>query len=309
MAPVELLIAGGGSRGATFAGWAARHPERARVVAVAEPREDRREALADAHGVHPDLCFADWREALGNGRGRRRGGRRHARPRAHRARDRARRAGLRAADREAARDHARPSAWRSPRRSSAPAWSRRSRTCCATRPYTQLVRRLLDEGAVGEVVSVEHLEPVGFWHQAHSYVRGNWRREDEAGPMLLAKCCHDLDWLSHIVGRALRAVSSFGSLGRLRPEHRPEGAGRPLPGLRDRAGPAPTPPAGSTSRRPSRARRAGRSTSSPGRRRPSNVEARAARRARTAAACGRATTTSSTTRSSRSPTRAAPRRA
>ena len=35
MAPVELLIAGGGSRGATFAGWAARHPERARVVAVA----------------------------------------------------------------------------------------------------------------------------------------------------------------------------------------------------------------------------------------------------------------------------------
>ena len=51
MAPVELLIAGGGSRGATFAGWAARHPERARVVAVAEPRADRREALADAHGV------------------------------------------------------------------------------------------------------------------------------------------------------------------------------------------------------------------------------------------------------------------
>ena len=62
MAPVELLIAGGGSRGATFAGWAARHPERARVVAVAEPREDRREALADAHGVPPDLRFADWRE-------------------------------------------------------------------------------------------------------------------------------------------------------------------------------------------------------------------------------------------------------
>ena len=92
-------------------------------------------------------------------------------------------------------------------------------------PYTRLVRRLLDEGAVGEVVSVEHLEPVGFFHHAHSYVRGNWRREDEAGPMLLAKCCHDLDWLSHIVGRALRvAVSSFGSLGRLRPEHRPEGA-------------------------------------------------------------------------------------
>jgi predicted dehydrogenase len=55
-------------------------------------------------------------------------------------------------------------------------------------------------------------------------VRGNWRREDEAGPMLLAKCCHDLDWLSHMVGARCEAVSSFGSLGRLRPEHRPQGA-------------------------------------------------------------------------------------
>jgi predicted dehydrogenase len=42
--------------------------------------------------------------------------------------------------------------------------------------------------------------------------------------MLLAKCCHDLDWLSHVVGARCERVSSFGSLGRLRPEHRPEGA-------------------------------------------------------------------------------------
>jgi len=92
-------------------------------------------------------------------------------------------------------------------------------------PYTRLLRRLLSEDAIGEIVSIDHLEPVGFWHQAHSFVRGNWRREDETGPMLLAKCCHDIDWLSYIVGRAPEAVSSFGRLSQFRPEQRPDGAG------------------------------------------------------------------------------------
>jgi predicted dehydrogenase len=92
-------------------------------------------------------------------------------------------------------------------------------------PYTRLLMRLLEEGAAGEIVSIDHLEPVGFWHQAHSYVRGNWRREDETGPMLLAKSCHDLDWLSYVVGRPCTAVSSFGSLTEFRRERHPAGAG------------------------------------------------------------------------------------
>ena len=223
MAPVELLIAGGGSRGATFAGWAARHPERARVVAVAEPREDRREALADAHGVEPALRFADWREAIAGGK----------------VADAAIVATLDQEHTEPAIALAgqgydllieKPLATTEAECVAIAEATERAGVVAAVAhvlrytPYTRLVRRLLDEGAVGEVVSVEHLEPVGFFHHAHSYVRGNWRREDEAGPMLLAKCCHDLDWLSHIVGARCEAVSSFGSLGRLRPEHRPEGA-------------------------------------------------------------------------------------
>jgi predicted dehydrogenase len=225
MAPVELLIAGGGSRGATFAGWAARHPERARVVAVAEPRADRREALADAHGVPPARRFEDWREAVAGGA---------------RVADAAIVATL---DREhtepaialAEQGYAllieKPLATTEAECLAIAEATERTGVVAAVAhvlrytAYTRLVRRLLDEGAVGEVVSVDHLEPVGFWHHAHSYVRGNWRREDEAGPMLLAKCCHDLDWLSHIVGARCERVSSFGSLGRLRPEHRPEGAG------------------------------------------------------------------------------------
>ena len=133
-------------------------------------------------------------------------------------------------------------------------------------PYTRLVRRLLDEGALGEVVSVQHLEPVGFWHHAHSYVRGNWRREDEAGPMLLAKCCHDLDWLSHVIGRrAVAGVVVRQPVATSRPSTGPRAP--PTAAWTARSSPAArTRRRGSTSSRPSAARPAGRSTSSPGRR-------------------------------------------
>jgi predicted dehydrogenase len=43
--------------------------------------------------------------------------------------------------------------------------------------------------------------------------------------MLLAKCCHDLDWLSYVIGRPCRSVASFGGLGELRPGRAPAGAG------------------------------------------------------------------------------------
>ncbi|NUW36758.1 Gfo/Idh/MocA family oxidoreductase [Nonomuraea sp. SMC257] len=91
-------------------------------------------------------------------------------------------------------------------------------------PYTRALKAMLDAGRIGEIVSVQHLEPVGWWHQAHSYVRGNWRRADESSFMLLAKSCHDLDWLLHLTGRNVTRVSSFGGLHHFRPENRPAGA-------------------------------------------------------------------------------------
>lgn len=90
--------------------------------------------------------------------------------------------------------------------------------------YTEEIIGLVRGGAVGDVASIEHLEPVGWWHQAHSFVRGNWGREDESNPMLMAKCCHDVDWLSYVVGRPAERVSSFGSLLHFRPENQPTGA-------------------------------------------------------------------------------------
>src|SRR5437867_6789363 len=60
--PVTIALAGTGSRGRTFSSFAERYPERARVVAVADPRTARREALADRLGVAADRRFDDWRE-------------------------------------------------------------------------------------------------------------------------------------------------------------------------------------------------------------------------------------------------------
>ncbi|HEV2477096.1 MAG TPA: Gfo/Idh/MocA family oxidoreductase, partial [Candidatus Dormibacteraeota bacterium] len=79
-------------------------------------------------------------------------------------------------------------------------------------------------GRLGQIVGVEHLEPIGWWHFAHSFVRGNWRRSDQSGPSILTKCCHDLDWLRYIVDRPAVAVSSWGGLHHFTAANRPAGA-------------------------------------------------------------------------------------
>ncbi|KAK3337343.1 hypothetical protein B0T19DRAFT_447928 [Cercophora scortea] len=63
-------------------------------------------------------------------------------------------------------------------------------------PHNMLLRRLLlEQRVIGDVLSVVHTEPVGWWHFTHSYVRGNWRRESTTAPSLLTKSCHDIDVL------------------------------------------------------------------------------------------------------------------
>lgn len=39
-------------------------------------------------------------------------------------------------------------------------------------PHNMLLKKLLvDENIIGDVISIEHTEPVGWWHFSHSYVR------------------------------------------------------------------------------------------------------------------------------------------
>ena len=91
-------------------------------------------------------------------------------------------------------------------------------------PFFQTIKKMVMDGAVGRVMSVLQVEGVGHIHQSHSYVRGSWHREEETTPMLLAKCCHDLDIIQWLIDRPCTKVSSFGSLSHFTPENAPKNA-------------------------------------------------------------------------------------
>ena len=89
--------------------------------------------------------------------------------------------------------------------------------------YTEL-KRVIDTGVIGDMVSILGIENVGYWHQAHSFVRGNWRNSNTTSPMILQKCCHDMDLFLWLSGKTCKSVSSFGSTYLFKEENAPEGA-------------------------------------------------------------------------------------
>lgn len=93
-------------------------------------------------------------------------------------------------------------------------------------PFYTKVKELIDSGRIGEVVSMQAMEKVCYWHQAHSFVRGNWRCKEETSPMILAKSCHDFDIFVWLLGKECKKVSSYGGLYLFRPEMAPEGAAK-----------------------------------------------------------------------------------
>lgn len=98
---------------------------------------------------------------------------------------------------------------------------------CHVLRYTPIYSKLkdiLDTGVIGDIVSVMSIENVGYWHQAHSFVRGNWRNSETTSPMILQKCCHDMDLLLWLTGKTCESVSSFGDTYLFKEECAPKGA-------------------------------------------------------------------------------------
>ncbi len=91
-------------------------------------------------------------------------------------------------------------------------------------PFYQFIKNVVSSGKIGEPVSIMAIENVCYWHQAHSFVRGNWRNSKESNPMILAKSCHDMDLLVWLMGKNCKRVSSFGGLYHFRAENAPPGA-------------------------------------------------------------------------------------
>ncbi|HEU5014978.1 MAG TPA: Gfo/Idh/MocA family oxidoreductase, partial [Roseiflexaceae bacterium] len=223
MPPISLMVVGAGVRGTNYASYALHHPDAVRIIGVAEPRAWWRDRLVDEHDMSDEYVFSDWREAA-------------AMPRFANA--------VVITTQDAM--HVEPAVAFANKgyhilleKPMAPDEEGCRRIVEAVKAngvtlavchvmrytrYTQMLKSIVESGRIGEVASLQHLEPVGYWHQAHSYVRGNWRNEALSSPMLLAKSCHDLDWIRYIMGKQCTQVSSFGSLKHFRAEERPAGA-------------------------------------------------------------------------------------
>ena len=89
-------------------------------------------------------------------------------------------------------------------------------------PFYSRVKRIIDSGKLGDIVTVNASENVGYYHQAHSFVRGPWRNKEQSSPMILAKCCHDMDIIRYLTGEKCQAVSSYGDLYFFNKEHAPK---------------------------------------------------------------------------------------
>ncbi len=223
MKPVKLIVIGAGDRGTNYANYALRHPDLAKVIVVAELRDYYRDRIATQHNIPIENTFADWRELIeknieADGVIIATQDSQHLEP------------AVAFADKGYNILLEKPMAPDEDSCRKIVAAAIRNKiifaVCHVLRytNYTVKLKEIIDSGAIGEVISMQHLEPVGFLHQAHSYVRGNWRKESESSSMLLAKSCHDLDWIRYIMNCECKKVSSFGSLYYFRKENKPAGS-------------------------------------------------------------------------------------
>ena len=85
-------------------------------------------------------------------------------------------------------------------------------------PHYRRIKELISGGRIGQVISMEFNETLGFNHGG--FIMGDWRRlRKYAGTHLLEKCCHDIDLVNWMVESRPSRVASFGGLDFFVPEN------------------------------------------------------------------------------------------
>jgi predicted dehydrogenase len=91
-------------------------------------------------------------------------------------------------------------------------------------PFYRYIKRLIDDGKLGDIVTINQTENIAYWHFALSYVRGPWKKMEDSTPTIIAKCCHDLDLILWLMNKKCESVSSFGSLYHFKGDKAPKGS-------------------------------------------------------------------------------------
>lgn len=224
--PVTFAVCGCGARGLeAYAPYQDRHPEEMKIVAGADIRPERLAMLRQRYHVPEDRCFASDQELL-------------ACPRLADAMIVATQDRQHVPTALAALDKGYHVLLEKPispsleecRALQAKAHETgRAVVVCHVLRYTRFystLESLLRRGAIGKIETIDAVEHVAYWHQAHSFVRGNWRNSNETSPMILQKSCHDMDILRWLAGKPCLRVQSFGSLDYFTPANTPQGAAK-----------------------------------------------------------------------------------
>ncbi|KAF9483968.1 NAD(P)-binding protein [Pholiota conissans] len=231
---VTLAVVGCGQRGKAYSKYALTCPEHCKVIAIAEPRPNTRRNFTNLYKVDKTLVFDTWQDLLAA------------------SAETISTIGKRLADAViiAVQDHLHAEVTAAftlqgyhilcekPMATSISDCLQMERAIKDARiifgmghvmrysPYSKEITTIIRSGVLGELINVVQVEPVGHYHFAHSYVRGNWSNENQSSFSLMTKCCHDIDLICNWFSPAVPAkISSFGSLKHFRKSAKPKAAG------------------------------------------------------------------------------------
>ena len=221
--PVTVVVVGAGSRGNTYARYAQKFPNLVKVVGVSDINPERKERFAKMYGIPEEHQFGDFHEIL-------------AVPKFADAMvistpdDLHYEPCMKALELGYDVLLEKPMAQTAGECRNLLAQSKKTgrilATCHVLRyaPYFIALKQMIRKGVIGDVVSIQHMEPIQYAHMAHSYVRGNWRDSKATTPIILAKSCHDLDIIRYLIDKPCTSIVADGSLYLFKEENAPEGA-------------------------------------------------------------------------------------
>jgi hypothetical protein len=221
--PVTVILIGAGHRGTNYASYAIKNPREMDIVAVADPIPYRVQKTARIHKIIPAHCFTTWedvftREKFADAVIIATPDQLHTAP--------CLKALEMGYDVLLEKPIAPTEAECRDILAKAKETERIVGVCHVLRytPYFRELKEILDANMIGEVISIQHLEPIEYIHMSHSYVRGNWRNSKVATPIILAKSCHDTDIMRWLVNDPSDSVHCFGNLKWFKSDNAPAGS-------------------------------------------------------------------------------------